>query len=63
MLSKKLKESRLLLGITQEQMASLLDISFPIYKFLEYGEPLWDTVPLERKVDEIVGKYKNNRIN
>lgn len=64
MLHELLKKSRQELGVTPHQMADLIRIDYSIYKFLEYGEPLWDTSNLERKVKEIVERYrKNNSID
>ena len=53
-LNFKLQEARAELNMTQKEMAFELNISEPIYKFLEYGEVLWETEYLERRVDEIV---------
>jgi DNA-binding XRE family transcriptional regulator len=53
-LKELLIESRQKLNITQEEMAKLLKVSPPVYRFLEYGDPLWDTEPLMKEVRKIV---------
>jgi predicted transcriptional regulator len=54
-----LMKSRKKLGLTVEEMAYELSISEPMYKFLEYGEPLWDTKPLRAKVREMLNVHKH----
>lgn len=59
-----LKKSRLEMGISAEEMANLINVSLPVYRFLEYGDPLWSTKELERKVEQIVEQYrKSNSTN
>ena len=43
--------------MTREEMAEKLGISAQTCAFLEYGEPLWDTKKLKKKVREIKDEY------
>ena len=40
-------------NLSQTEMAYKLNISEPMYKFLEYGEPLWDTEQLMERIRRV----------
>lgn len=54
-----LRRSRKKLGFTQQQMADELDMGLVFYQFLEYGEPLWDTKNLKKKVRDLLNVHKH----
>jgi len=54
-----LRKSRKKLGFTQQQMADELDMGLVFYQFLEYGEPLWDTKNLKKKVRDLLNVHKH----
>ena len=43
--------------MTKEEMSEKLGISTQTLSFLEYGEPLWDTKKIKKKVREIKDEY------
>jgi DNA-binding XRE family transcriptional regulator len=57
-LAKLLIKTRKKYSLTQSEMAYKLNISIPIYKFLEYGDPLWDTKALIKQVKSIDNELK-----
>lgn len=52
-LKKLLLETRKEMNLTQKELADLLELDETTIKFLEYGEPLWNTDPLRKKVRKI----------
>lgn len=54
-----LRQSRKKLGFTQQQMADELNMGLVFYQFLEYGEPLWDTKNLRKKVRDLLNVHKH----
>lgn len=52
-LKKLLLETRKEMNLTQKELADLLELDETTIKFLEYGEPLWNTHPLCKKVRKI----------
>jgi DNA-binding XRE family transcriptional regulator len=52
-LKKLLLDTRRELNLTQKELADLLELDEMTIEFLEYGEPLWNTVPLQKKLRRI----------
>lgn len=52
-----LKKVREHCKMTREEMAQKLGITVQTCNFLEYGEVLWDTKHLKKKVKEIKNEY------
>ena len=45
-------------NLSQTEMATMINISEPLYKFLEYGEPLWDTEPFLERIRRLDDELK-----
>jgi DNA-binding XRE family transcriptional regulator len=46
------------LNLSQKQLAELLELDELTIKFLEYGDPLWDTKMLKKKIKKATRNYK-----
>lgn len=60
-LSDLLIKTRKELNLSQKQLADILELDESLIKFLEYGEPLWDTSKLKKKTRQIANERKHNR--
>lgn len=52
-LKELLIETRLEMNLTQQELADMLKVDLKTIQFLEYGDPLWNTNLLQKKVRHI----------
>ena len=57
-ISNLIMNTRKELNLSQKQLAELLELDELTIKFLEYGDPLWDTKMLKKKIKKATRNYK-----